>query len=90
MATLSKYMSRGKVANAMTYQVLDTASANVLATFARRSDALAFVLEFIEDNGVEVADDLALGAIDPEGNPHRDVEGRDLLTQARAQALTPA
>ena len=66
----------------MIYELWDTASRNVIGTFATKNEALALVNEMIRLNGAAVAESLLLGQEDKAGRSRLIAEGKTLVTLA--------
>ena len=68
------------------YELWDVEGGNRLGVWDSEADALAFVRELLEENGLALAEDLALGQIDDQDQSHRLIEGVALADRAIAQA----
>lgn len=67
------------------YALWEIQTANMVRDFDNERDALALVLRFIELNGPEIAETLALDVEDESGNIESIAHGQELAERARRE-----
>lgn len=70
------------------YELWDTETGNLMATFVTEAEALDLVREAIRAEGVQTVEGWALGWGDPHGEGAQIAEGADLADRARDEITT--
>ena len=72
----------------MNYQLWDLVSGNLLGVYPTEAEALAWVRQYLDDEGAEYVQDLALDGPDAQGQRHMIAKGEELARLALAQTPT--